>query len=441
MRKQNILVIGSGGREHALAWALSRSAGVQQVFVAPGNAGTTWAARKTSTGLQPCAVSNNVPINTDDFEALISFAIQNDVSLTVVGPEAPLAAGIVDAFRAAGLAVFGPSQAAAQLEASKAFAKNFMRDHHIATADYGVFSQYEAAYDYLTQISGSVVVKADGLAAGKGVLICDTHDEAAVALQQIMKDRVFGLAGDTVVIEEKLTGREISLLAFCDGKTVKPMLPARDHKRALDGDAGLNTGGMGAFAPASDVPQALVDEIVDTVMQPTVDGMAARGTPYSGILYAGLMLTDCGPKVLEFNCRFGDPETQVILPLLKTDLLEIIYACINGTLAEIDLHWHDDTCATVVAASPGYPEDYPKGLPVSGLDELQQNDQVVVFHAGTTIQDGQTITSGGRVLAVTAVGSDLSAALVQVYNGLDMLHFEGMHYRRDIGRVRATGAG
>jgi phosphoribosylamine--glycine ligase len=279
------------------------------------------------------------------------------------------------------------------------------------------------------------------LAAGKGVLICDTPDEAEAALKQIMQERAFGSAGDRVVVEKRLTGREISILAFCDGKIVVPMIAARDHKRALDGDKGLNTGGMGAFAPATDIPQSLIDEIVETVLQPTLDGMAARGTPYTGILYAGLMLADDGPQVLEFNCRFGDPETQVILPLLQTDLFTIINACIEGNLDTIDLRWHDQTCATVVAASPGYPDSYPKGLAIAGLDDLQQYDDIVIFHAGTAIQDEQIVTSGGRVLAVSAVGNNLTHSLERAYAGMEAIHFDGMHFRRDIGRTQTEGAG
>jgi phosphoribosylamine--glycine ligase len=440
MAGHNVLVIGSGGREHALAWALSRSPQVQQVFVAPGNAGTEWPANEAAVGLQPRAASRNVPISAGDFPALVRFARENGVSLTVIGPEAPLAAGIVDVFRAAGLHVFGPTQAAALLEASKAFCKVFMRAHGIPTADYGMFTDYETACDFLNSFAGPVVVKADGLAAGKGVLVCDTQAEAEAALRHIMQERAFGAAGDQVVIEERLTGREISVLAFTDGKTIVPMPVARDHKRALDGDLGLNTGGMGAFAPTQDVPQALIDEVVEIVLRPAVDGMAAQGTPYVGVLYAGLMLTDRGPMVLEFNCRFGDPETQVILPLLKTDLYEIFDACVEGRLHELSVEWHSQTCAAVVAASPGYPDTYPTGLPISGLDALAQREDVIVFHAGTARQDEQIVTSGGRVLAVSALGDELRDALARAYSGMATLHFEGMHYRRDIGKTHVEGA-
>lgn len=432
-----VLVIGSGGREHALAWALSRSPQVAQVFVAPGNAGTEWPANDAAAGLQPRAASQNVHIAVDDFPALLAFAQQKKIDLTVIGPEVPLAAGIVDAFQAAGLMVFGPTQAAAQLEASKAFAKNFMREHRIPTADYGVLTDYVVARAFLTEFGRPMVVKADGLAAGKGVLVCDTIADAEEALRQIMQERVFGAAGDTVVIEERLIGREISVLAFCDGRTVVPMPVARDHKRALDGDHGLNTGGMGAFAPTPDVSRELVDEVIRTVLQPAVDGMAARGTPYVGVLYAGLMLTPQGARVLEFNCRLGDPEAQVILPLLATDLYTVLTACIAGRLHELDIRWREQSCATVVLASPGYPGVYPKGLPISGLDSLAKYPDVIAFHAGTAEENGQVVTAGGRVLAITALGSDLPHALNTAYMGVAHIHFEGMHYRHDIGRTQA----
>jgi len=438
MPQHNVLVIGSGGREHALAWALSRSPQVGQVYVAPGNAGTQWPAAETAAGLRPRAASQKVDISTDDFPALIAFAREQDIALTVVGPEAPLAAGIVDAFGQAGLPVFGPTQAAAQLEASKAFSKDFMRAQGIPTADYGVFADYDAARDFGAGAGGPLVVKADGLAAGKGVLVCDTAAEAIAALDQIMRARAFGAAGDRVVIEERLSGREISVLAFCDGKSVVTMPVARDHKRALDGDRGLNTGGMGAFAPTADVSPALVAEVVRTVLQPAVDGMAARGTPYVGVLYAGLMLTAQGPRVLEFNCRLGDPEAQVILPLLAADLYAILCACIGGRLAQADLRWSSQTCATVVLAAPGYPESYPRGLPITGLETLAQSEDVIAFHAGTACHDGQIVTAGGRVLAITAVGDNLDDALNRAYAGVAQVQFEGMHYRRDIGRTGAA---
>ena len=370
MQKIKVLVIGSGGREHALAWKLAQSERVEQIFVTPGNAGT--------------AVSHtNIPIQVEDTPALIQFAQENEIGLTVVGPEVPLAAGVVDAFQAAGLTIFGPSQAAAQLESSKAFAKAFMFEQGIPTAASGTFTDFDDAVAYVGahRDAPGIVIKASGLAAGKGVIICDDAAQAKTALQQIMVDRSFGTAGDEVVVEERMSGPEVSLLAFCDGKTAVPMLPARDHKRAYNNDEGPNTGGMGAFAPPSDVDQALVDEIMSTVIQPTVDGMAANGTPYVGVLYAGIMLTQNGPKVLEFNCRFGDPETQVILPMLNSDLVEIMLACVEGRLQPDMVQRHNGGCATIVMASPGYPGSYPKGLPITGLDTVPAD--AFVFHAGT----------------------------------------------------------
>jgi phosphoribosylamine--glycine ligase len=414
-----ILVIGSGGREHALVWALSRSPQVERIYAAPGNAGTAVSA-------------TNVPIPSDDLAGLVEFARKKQVGLTVVGPEAPLAAGIVDRFQAARLLVFGPTQAAAQLESSKAFAKTFMRDQAIPTADYAIFDDLAAARAYVERQSGPMVVKASGLAAGKGVLMCANRDEALAALQLAMQDRAFGDAGNSVVIEEWLQGPEVSLLAFSDGRAVVPMLPARDHKRAYDNDEGPNTGGMGVYAPPSDVDEALVGEIVRTVLEPAVQGMAERGTPYVGILYAGVMLTASGPQVLEFNCRFGDPETQVILPMLDGDLAEIMLACIEGRLSPVMVRVKPGACAAVVMAAPGYPGSYPKGLPISGLGDVP-ND-VLVFHAGTALRDGQVVTSGGRVLAVSAVGADLATAVTKAYAGVSRIHFEGAHYRTDIGR-------
>jgi phosphoribosylamine---glycine ligase len=408
---RKVLVIGGGGREHALAWKLAQSC---EVFVVPGNGGTT----------------HNVPIAGDDFAGLIRFVQENQIDLTVVGPEAPLALGIVDAFQEKNLAIFGATRAAAQLESSKAFAKAFMREYDIPTADYGVFTDYESACDFLTD--APVVIKASGLAAGKGVLMCANRAEAEAALHQMFIEKAFGDAGQTVVIEEYLTGREISVLAFSDGKTILPMPVARDHKRIFDGDQGANTGGMGAFAPTPDISPEIIAEACRSVLQPAIDGMNQRGTPYMGVLYAGLMLTPQGMRTLEFNCRFGDPETQVILPLLKSDLYEVMQACIAGNLTQVE--WaSDQTCATVVLAAPGYPNEYPKGLPISGLDDLP-ND-MMVFHAGTKRTEQGIVTSGGRVLNVTALGRNLDEALKQVYSAIEQIYFEGMHFRHDIGRT------
>lgn len=430
-----VLIVGGGGREHALAWALARSYRVKQVYVAPGNAGTQWSAVPCIEGYRPYIASENVNISSEDIPALVEFARKNEVGLTVIGPEVPLAAGIVDAFAAAGLKAFGPTQAAAQIESSKAFAKAFMREFNIPTAEYATFDDYDKALRWLETFNRPVVVKADGLAAGKGVIVCDTPEEAQGALKQVLLDRAFGGAGTQVIIEERLTGPELSVLAFTDGKTIAVMPPARDHKRVGEGDTGLNTGGMGAYAPVL-VDDDLMDEIKRTVLQPAVDGMAARGRPYVGVLYAGLMLTPTGIKTLEFNARFGDPETQVILPLLETDLTEIMLACIEGRLRDITVEWKDAACVTVVLASPGYPDAYPKGLPIRGLErDVQYPDGVIVFHAGTAKKDGTIFTNGGRVLAVSAVGDDMSTALAKAYAAVGKIHFDGMHYRRDIGRV------
>ncbi|MCL4507539.1 MAG: phosphoribosylamine--glycine ligase [Chloroflexi bacterium] len=431
MAQNKVLVIGSGGREHALAWALAKSPQVSQVIIAPGNAGTDHAADRTGKLL-------NVGIHSHDIQALLTYARSNGVDLTVVGPEAPLADGIVDEFMAAGLRIFGPTRAAAQLEASKAFAKSFMREHHIPTADYANFADYDEAAQWLRAYQKPVVVKADGLAAGKGVIMCHTPEEAHLALRRTMLEREFGDAGRTVVLEEFLTGPEVSLLAFSDGHTFVPMPPARDHKRINDHDQGPNTGGMGAYAPVPSVSPAVIEQICRTVMQPAIDGMAARGTPYKGVLYAGIMLTPDGPRTLEFNCRFGDPETQVILPLLQSDLFDILMACTTGRLAEIapQIAWHSGACATVVLASPGYPGDYPKDLKIQGIEKANALQGVTVFHAGTAASDGQVVTAGGRVLAVSAVGHDLTGALNRAYEGVHHIEFSGMHYRKDIGHTK-----
>jgi phosphoribosylamine--glycine ligase len=400
--------------------------------VAPGNAGTEWPA---SEGLAP---AENVPLPASDIADLIAFALEHQVDLTVVGPEANLAAGIVDEFQAAGLPIFGPTRAATQLESSKAFAKDLMRERGIPTASYASFQDYEQARDYLAaqHASGPVVVKADGLAAGKGVIVCENQEEAQAALRRIMLAREFGTAGDTAIIEEHLSGREVSLLAFSDGRSVVPLPPARDHKRVFEGDAGPNTGGMGAYAPLPDVGSPLIEELTDTVLRPAVEGMAARGTPYVGMLYAGLILTDQGPQVLEFNCRFGDPEAQALLPLLApgASLFAILLACVEGRLDQVPVPWRDGTCATVVISSPGYPGDYPRGLPISGLDQFQPTDDLIVFHAGTARQDGKIVTAGGRVLAVSATGPTLAVALQRAYSAVADICFDGMHYRRDIGQ-------
>lgn len=421
MKKLKVLLIGSGGREHALTWKLAQSPLVAQIFVAPGNAGTA-------------ELATNVPIAAADLSALFYFARHNKIDLTIVGPEDPLALGIVDLFQAEQLRIFGPSRAAAQLEASKAFAKTFMQEMGIPTARFGTFTDYAAALAHLQQEEGQVVVKASGLAAGKGVIVCEDRDEAAAALQQIMLDKAFGSAGDKVIIEERLTGPELSLLAFSDGQTVVPMLPARDHKRVYDGDQGPNTGGMGAFAPPPDLDSTLITTIAQNALNPVIQGMAERGTPYVGVLYAGIMLTPTGPKVLEYNCRFGDPETQVILPLLENDLVAVILACLERRLTPDMVQRRDGACATVVMAAPGYPGHYPKGLPITGVGDAAALPHTQVFHAGTRIEKGQLVSSGGRVLSVSAWGETLDTALERAYTGVSHIQFEGAHHRTDIGR-------
>lgn len=420
--KTNVLLIGSGGREHALAGKLAESPNVARVFVAPGNGGTAAADSRIE----------NVAIAESDYDELIDFAATHDVGLTVVGPEAPLVDGIVDCFEEAGLRCFGPVAGAAQLEGSKRFSKEIMDRAQVTTAKYQAFTDYAAALTYLRTTAGPVVIKASGLAAGKGVIVPNSAAAAEQALNRIMVENEFGDAGAEIIIEERLTGQEASVLAFCDGTTVVPMPAAQDHKALLDGDQGPNTGGMGAYAPTPLVDGRLMEEIVTGVMEPVIRTMARDGYPYVGILYAGLMITDDGPKVLEFNCRFGDPETQVVLPLLASDLYEILSACIDGTLDKVDVRWSDGVAATVVAVAEGYPGSYPTGRSITGIDDAASVPGVTVFHAGTALAD-ELVTSGGRVLAVTGVQPSLPMALACAYHGIEHIEFEGMQYRNDIG--------
>ncbi|NXM08757.1 PUR2 protein, partial [Tyrannus savana] len=420
---ERVLVIGSGGREHALAWKLAQSPQVKHVFVAPGNAGTADDGK----------ISNSaVPVS--DHAALAQFCRDQDIRLVVVGPEVPLAAGVVDDLTAAGIRCFGPTAKAAQLESSKSFSKAFFDRHGIPTARWKAFTDPKAACSFINSASfPALVVKASGLAAGKGVIVASTKAEACKAVTEIMQDKSFGTAGETIVVEELLEGEEISCLCFTDGVTVAPMPPAQDHKRLMDGDEGPNTGGMGAYCPAPQISKDLLQQVRDTVLQKTVDGMRKEGVPYSGVLYAGLMLTKDGPKVLEFNCRFGDPECQVILPLLKSDLYEVMQAVVDKRLSSSLPVWLEDRAAvTVVMASQGYPGTYPKGLEITGLAKARQLG-LQVFHAGTALRDGRVLTSGGRVLTVTALGADLPAALHQANQGVASIHFQGAIYRKDIG--------
>ncbi|MCJ7550049.1 MAG: phosphoribosylamine--glycine ligase, partial [Anaerolineae bacterium] len=399
-----ILVVGSGGREHALAWKLMQSPKVNKVFVAPGNGGTATFTQNV-----------DIPVTSNSEYAiagLVDFARQSAIDLTVVGPEVPLVNGIVDEFQAAGLRAFGPSAAAARLEGSKAFAKEFMVAEGIPTAPAQIFDDYEAARAVLAQHTGPIVVKASGLAAGKGVILCDTPAEAQTALHRMMVERVFGDAGDRVLLETLLEGEETSLLAFTDGTTVIPMLPARDYKRALDDDQGLNTGGMGGYAPSPYLTEEMIEAVTASVLQTTIDGMRRRGTPFVGVLYAGLMLTAEGPQVLEFNARFGDPETQLLLPLLESDLVDVMLACVEGRLSPADVRWRSGCSVGVVLASGGYPGSYTKGKVITGLEEaakIAAGSAGMIFHAGTQRQDDRTVTSGGRVLAVIATAADREA--------------------------------
>ncbi|MBL8058547.1 MAG: phosphoribosylamine--glycine ligase [Anaerolineales bacterium] len=420
----NLLLVGGGGREHALAWKLAQSPRLRALFIAPGNAGTE----------QPAAAVPliNCPVAADDVPGLTALARERAIDLALIGPEVPLALGLADALRAAGVAVFGPAQAAAQIEASKAFAKAFMLRHGLPTARYAVFTDFYPAVGHLLAVDYPVVIKASGLAAGKGVIVPDCADDAEAALRQIMLDRDFGAAGDEVIIEERLTGAEVSLLAFTDGTTVRAMPPAQDHKRLLAGDQGPNTGGMGAYAPAPLAGPEAVADWTRTILQPAVDSLRAEGRPFVGVLYAGLMLTAAGPRLLEFNCRFGDPETQALLPLLETDLVEIADACAHGRLAELDVCWRPGAAACVVLAAAGYPGPYTKGRVITGLDTPLQD--AVFFHAGTARAGDQIVTAGGRVLAAAGWGPDLPAALARAYQAVGAVHFEGAQYRADIGR-------
>ena len=413
-----VLVIGSGGREHALAWKIAQSPLVKKVFCAPGNAGTA-------------NVAENIDIPSDNIDALLQFATVTGIGLTIVGPEQPLVKGLVDSFEESGLRVFGPSQRAAEIEGSKVFCKDLMKKYGIPTARYESFDSPDQV-KLFTKEDEPVVVKASGLAAGKGVILCSNAEEARSAVQSIMQEKAFGNAGDQVVVEEFLTGQEVSLLAFTDGKTVLPLDSAQDHKAAFDGDKGPNTGGMGAYSPALVFTEELKQQVIDEIMIPTVRAMAKEGRYYRGILYAGLMLTESGPKVLEFNARFGDPETQPIMMRIKNDIVPIFEACIDGTLAKQSLQWRQEPTVCVVMAAKGYPSSYEKGKEISGLNS-DENRQVVVFHAGTKLENGKVLTNGGRVLGVTALGSDINQAIKNAYSAVDKIKWDGIHYRKDIG--------
>lgn len=413
-----ILVVGGGGREHAIVWKLAQSPLAEEIYCAPGNAGIA--------GLADC-----VNIEADDVDTLLEFALAEDIDLTVVGPEAPLAAGIVDRFTAAGKKIFGPTQAAALIEGSKELAKQIMEKYGIPTAEYDSFTDVSAAKAYIDKMGAPIVVKADGLAAGKGVVVAQTVEEAKQAVEEMLSGNAFGEAGAKVVIEEFLDGEEVSVLAFTDGYHVVPMVSAQDHKRAFDNDEGPNTGGMGAYSPAPIYTDELAEDVLARVLQPAVDGMRAEGRLYKGVLYAGLMLTADGVKVLEFNARFGDPETQAVLYRLQSDLVEVMLAVIDGTLADVKLQWSDEPTVCVVVASGGYPGKYARGQAISGLDE--QVEGAYVFHAGTAFIGQQVVANGGRVLGVTAKGATIREAIDTAYEMVDKIHYDGCFSRRDIG--------
>ena len=412
-----ILVIGGGAREHTLVWKLNQSPNVKEIYVAPGNAGT---------GL----IAQNLDIGATDLETLAQAADEKNIELTVVGPEVPLAQGIVDLFHSRRIPCFGPTREATKIESSKVFAKELMHKYGIPCAQSRSFSSFDEARAYLRRQQPPIVVKADGLAAGKGSIVAQSPEEALEALSEIMEKRIFGAAGDQVLIEECLEGNEVSLLAFTDGKTVIPMVPACDYKRAFDGDQGPNTGGMGSYSPPKFFDEVMTNRVKDTILEPVVEAMAKEGKPFKGVLYAGLIMTSEGPKALEFNARFGDPENQVMIPRLKSDLLEVMLAVIDGTLDRTKVEWSNEACVGVVMASGGYPGSYTTGFPIEGCDEV--DNDILVFHAGTKAKGGTIYTDGGRVLTVAAMGKTIAEARSRVYLNLPRIRFEGCHYRTDI---------
>lgn len=415
-----ILVIGRGGREHTIVWALKRGDSSRQIWCAPGNAGIA-------------KLAQTVDIGEMEFDRLVKFAKDEAMDLVIVGPDDPLAAGAVDAFEKAGIPVYGPRKNAAEIEGSKIFMKNLMRKYNIPTARYETFTDYDSAKRYLDAQPVPIVIKADGLAAGKGVTVCFSREDADHALRETMLNKAFGAAGDKVVIEECLEGQEMSILSFVDGTTVRPMPAAQDHKPAFDGDKGPNTGGMGTYSPLPHIPQEIIDTAIETIIKPTAQAMVDEGRPFRGVLFAGLMITKDGPKTIEFNARFGDPEAQVVLPRLQTDLLDIIQASLDGRLDQIEISWSDESAVCVILASGGYPGSYPKGLPITGLDAVSESD-ALVFHAGTALAaDGQGIvTNGGRVLSIVGRGQGIAEARDRAYAAADRIHFEGKMNRTDI---------
>lgn len=416
-----VLVVGGGGREHALVRKIKESKKVDEIFCTPGNGGISYDAK--------C-----FDVAATDIDGVVNLAKEIKADLVVVAPDDPLVAGMVDALNEAGFKTFGPRANAAIIEGSKVFSKELMQKYNIPTAEYKVFDNAEEAIEYIKERNEfPTVIKADGLALGKGVIIPENLDDAIAGVKEIMEDKIFGASGNNIVVEEFLTGPEVSVLAFTDGKCVKPMVSSMDHKRALDGDKGLNTGGMGTVSPNPYYTQEVARECMDKIFMPTINAMNNEGRTFKGCLYFGLMITPKGPKVIEYNCRFGDPETQVVLPRLKTDIVDIFEAIDNETLSDLDVEWSDDACACVIMASGGYPKSYPKGIEITGLSNGQL-DGVTVYHAGTKLQDNKLVTSGGRVLGVTALGDTLENALKKSYDAVKKIHFEGAHYRRDIGK-------
>ncbi|NLG03912.1 MAG: phosphoribosylamine--glycine ligase [Clostridia bacterium] len=417
-----VLVVGGGGREHAIVMSVKKSKKVDKIYCAPGNA-----------GIAQIAECINIPVS--DFDGQVALAKEKQVDLVIVGPDDPLVGGIVDCFEAAGLRVFGPRKNAAILEGSKAFSKDLMKKYHIPTAAYENFDSSKEALEYLEHANMPIVLKADGLALGKGVLICQTLEEAKAGVKAIMEDKQFGNSGNRIVIEEFMTGREVSVLSYVDGKTIKTMTSAQDHKRAKDGDQGLNTGGMGTFSPSPFYTAEVDDFCKKYIYQATVDAMAAEGRDFKGIIFFGLMLTKDGPKVLEYNARFGDPEAQVVLPRMKTDFIDVVEACIDGTLSDIELEFEDNAAVCVVLASDGYPVSYEKGKEIRGLEKFEDKKDYYVFHAGTKEKDGKILTNGGRVLGVTAKGADLKTARAHAYDAIKLIDFDNKYYRNDIGKA------
>ncbi len=423
----DILVVGSGGREHAICWALSKSKRNPKLYCAPGNAGISQLAECPD-------------IMADDIPALVKWCNQHDPNLIIIGPEVPLCLGLADELTNEGFLVFGPSKAGAQLEGSKDFTKNLLLENRIPTAKAATFTNYKKALAYIRSQGVPIVVKADGLAAGKGVTVCETLEQAETALEEAMKKKVFGDAGSKVVIEEFLKGEEASILAFVDGETIIPMVSAQDHKRVFDGDKGPNTGGMGAYSPAPVVTKKMNDEILEKILKPTIEALKRLGIVYKGVLYAGLMIMPEGPKVIEYNCRFGDPETQVVLPRLKTDFVNICMAVAQGKLSHLKIEWDERPTACVVMASKGYPGSYPKGKVIEGLERAAAHPESYIFHAGTALKEGKAVTSGGRVLCVTGVGDSLKDAVDHAYQAIHDIRFEGAQYRKDIGWRALAGS-